>query len=426
VSGAASAQAIGLPFDEAIAFFRNKLSVPTPRWNTLWRDQHAAAFTVAGAMSADLLADIRAAVDKALAEGGTLAEFRRDFDEIVQRRGWRHKGKPGWRARVIFETNLRTAYAAGAWQQAQDTKDSRPFLRYSAILDNRTRPLHRQWHGTTLPIDHPFWRTHYPPNGWGCRCTVITLSQAQLDARGWKVTDPAPLSGGVPRRVRQPDGTERIEEVPPGVDPAWAYNVGRAAWGERLDRATMDAWARSGAASWKPLGGGDWRSEGRPDVLPATTPRATLGVPAADLAALAAAIERVIGGPTGTLQPPAGPAAHVTAAALAEHLDINRAVFVPLLREVVEDPQEQWLSFERHELTGKVVLRQRFVSRLALGPDRGFVAVAQVVAGRLEAWTFVPIRRANELGRSRIGTLVWAREEEGDRTEPTGGPPDDG
>jgi SPP1 gp7 family putative phage head morphogenesis protein len=240
VSGAASAEAIGLPFDEAIAFFRRKLSVPTPRWDTLWRDQHAAAFTVAGAMSADLLADLRASVDKALAEGGTLAEFRREFDAIVQRHGWRHKGKPGWRARTIFETNLRTAYAAGSWQQAQDTKAERPFLRYSAILDNRTRPLHRRWHGTILPIDHPFWRTHYPPNGWGCRCTVITLSQAQLDARGWRVTDPAPASGGVPRRVRQPDGTERIEEVPPGVDPAWAYNVGEANLRWRAARVMAD------------------------------------------------------------------------------------------------------------------------------------------------------------------------------------------
>ncbi len=223
-----SAEGIGLPPAEAIAFFRRKLNVGTETFRDLQREQHAVAFTVAGAMGADLLADVRGAVDKAIAGGGTLGEFRAEFDQIVQRHGWRHRGKPGWRARVIFETNLRTAYAAGAWRQIQQTKAERPYLRYAAILDQRTRPLHRRWHGTIRPVDDAFWRTHYPPNGWRCRCSVITLDADQLREMGWQVTDPPPPSGGVPTRVRQADGTDRIESVPPGVDPAFAYNVGEA------------------------------------------------------------------------------------------------------------------------------------------------------------------------------------------------------
>jgi uncharacterized protein with gpF-like domain len=34
-------------------------------------------------------------------------------------------------------------------------------------MDGRTRPMHAAWHNTVLPFDHPFWKTHYPPNGWG-------------------------------------------------------------------------------------------------------------------------------------------------------------------------------------------------------------------------------------------------------------------
>lgn len=97
------------------------------------------------------------------------------------------------RLRIIYDTNLRMNHAAGEWAKIQRTKQFAPFLRYVAILDGRTRPLHRGWHGTILPVDHAFWKTHYPPNGWRCRCTVQQLSQMDLDDFGYQVS-PDPLS----------------------------------------------------------------------------------------------------------------------------------------------------------------------------------------------------------------------------------------
>ncbi|MGT4071588.1 UNVERIFIED_CONTAM: F protein, partial [Aeromonas hydrophila] len=58
-----------LPFEEAIAFFRQKLDMPSERWADVWRDAHNRAFIVAGATKTDLLADLRGAVDKAISEG---------------------------------------------------------------------------------------------------------------------------------------------------------------------------------------------------------------------------------------------------------------------------------------------------------------------------------------------------------------------
>ncbi|WP_432757051.1 phage head morphogenesis protein [Burkholderia glumae] len=56
-----------------------------------------------------------------------------------------------------------------------------------AVLDNRTRPQHRAWSGTLLPVTLGFWRTHYPPYGWNCRCTVRPYSEAEMKAAGKQV-----------------------------------------------------------------------------------------------------------------------------------------------------------------------------------------------------------------------------------------------
>lgn len=226
-----------VPFREAIDFFRQKGMVLTDRWPELWQEQHQVAFTVAGVAHMQMLADIRAAVDRAIATGTTLADFRRDFDEVIRTHGWTLRGTPGWRSRVIFETNLRTAYAAGRWAQIERLQAARPFIRYSAVLDNRTRPLHRDWHGTILPVQHPWWNTHFPPNGWRCRCTVISLAQRDLDRRGWKVTDPAP---SLSMRQVAVEGRGTIE-VPVGIDPGFGYNPGKGAVARQAEAVAQRA-----------------------------------------------------------------------------------------------------------------------------------------------------------------------------------------
>jgi len=164
-----SAEYLNLPFDEAIAFFREKLNMPTATWKTLWKEQHARAFSVAGAMQDELLEDLRAAVDKGVADGMTLAGFRKDFDEIVQKFGWVYNGGKGWRTAVIFNTNLSVAYATGNYRQMMDPDvlKARPYLRYVGSSATHPRPEHQAWANTILPADHPWWDTHYPPNGWG-------------------------------------------------------------------------------------------------------------------------------------------------------------------------------------------------------------------------------------------------------------------
>ncbi len=225
-----------LPFREAIAAFRRRSGnlVNTDGWPEIWQDEHSAQFTVARSIGYDITGDIAGALDKALSEGTTIADFSKQLVPLLKSKGWwgRVERPDGTnvqlgsyrRLTTIFNVNMRVSYAAGRWAQIQRTKEDLPYLMYSAVLDSRTRPAHRAWHGTILPVDHPWWRDHYPPCGWNCRCSVIQLTAAAARRRGITETPPS----GPPKRWFNPSTGQTIE-VPYGIDPGWAHNVGMAA-----------------------------------------------------------------------------------------------------------------------------------------------------------------------------------------------------
>ena len=215
----------GRPFDEAIAFFRAKLMLPTEHWDDLWGMLHTKAFTVAGAMQKELLSDFQGAVDAAIAEGTSLGEFRKTFDELVERYGWVYKGGRNWRSKVIYETNLRTSYQAGRYQQMidPDVTAMRPYWQYRHGGSSHPREQHLGWDGTVLPWDDPWWDTHYPPNGWGCKCFVVTLGPRDMERMGKDGPDTAPETRY--RTIETRDGAKI--RVPEGIDPGWDYNVGQ-------------------------------------------------------------------------------------------------------------------------------------------------------------------------------------------------------
>lgn len=211
-----------LGFGEQIAFLRDKLDIPTERWTDVWQSAHDRGFMVAGAMGEDLLKDLHAAVLKAIEQGTTLAQFREDFDGIVAKHGWTGWTGEGseagraWRTRVIYETNIRTSYAAGRYQQLQAIKSRRPYWRYRHN-DTVTHPReqHQAWDGLIIRADDPWWQTHYPPNGWGCRCYVESLADRDLRRLGLDGPNDAP-----------DDGVDPDTGMPVGVDPGWGYAPG--------------------------------------------------------------------------------------------------------------------------------------------------------------------------------------------------------
>lgn len=92
---------------------------------------------------------------------------------------------------TIYRTESTVAYHAGRWQQDRSRDDVWGY-RYVTMRDDRVRPGHAAMDKTTLPWDDMFWLTHWPPNGWRCRCQVVTLYRKNKIVRpgpGAKVDD---------------------------------------------------------------------------------------------------------------------------------------------------------------------------------------------------------------------------------------------
>ena len=230
-----SATGAALPFRQAIAFFRGKLSLPTETWTDIWQEHHDVAFVVAGAARDDLLSDLRAGVGE-FVEGGTRREFGKRFDAAVEKHGWDYKGGRDWRVRTIAHTNIRQARRAGSYAQQTAQAAHMPWWRYRhSPASEDPRQEHLAWDGLVLRHDDPWWRTHYPMNGWGCNCYVEALADGDLKRIG-KTPDEAPPVNM--RRVTVGRGAAaRIVEAPEGVDPGFGYAPGRQA---ALGRAARD------------------------------------------------------------------------------------------------------------------------------------------------------------------------------------------
>lgn len=213
------------PFPEQLEFFRQKLNLPTEHYDDILRDAHDRAFVVAGATKADLLNDFREAIERAEAGQITFSQWKKDFRKIVEKNGWQGwtgsdtKAGRAWRARVIYQTNLATSYAAGRYAQMDhpDVVKRRPYLKY-LHNDNvlHPRPLHLSWNGLVLAREDPWWQAHRPPNGYGCQCRIVAVTADEY--HGQK----APEDGA----YIKVDRYGQKHEIPAGVDYGFDYTPG--------------------------------------------------------------------------------------------------------------------------------------------------------------------------------------------------------
>lgn len=224
---------------EVIDYFDRRPSVPTFDWRDIAAHEHALAHTVAKTAGFEILGDLRNAIRKAVVDRMPFDQFRAELEPLLKQKGWwglkrridpatkqpvlAQLGSPR-RLQIIHWANVHSAHAAGEWARVQQNREFLPWLTYVASVSERKRPLHMSWVGTTLPVDDPWWRTHYPPNGWNCKCSVRQIGDREAGRLHQEFgRDKAP---SLDERDWLNRRTGETEKIPAGIDPGWQNNPG--------------------------------------------------------------------------------------------------------------------------------------------------------------------------------------------------------
>lgn len=228
---------------EVIRYFEQKSLKPAFSWQDVWAEEHAYAFTVAKAVDLELLTLFQTSIQKAIQDGQGFETWRQGLIPELQRLGWYGKRQVddptgAWKSKVvdfswparlqtIFWANVRPARAAGQWERIQRTKRGLPYLLYVRTASVEPRQQHLAWVGTILPVDHDFWKTHFPPNGWGCKCSVRQITRMEYERLkgqdGYSIEPPT-----IEMRPWTNARTGEVTWVPVGIDPGWGTNPGLA------------------------------------------------------------------------------------------------------------------------------------------------------------------------------------------------------
>lgn len=122
--------------------------------------------------------EMKEAANLLLDEQGSLKTFERFSNDAQTLNAAYNKNY----LRTEYNFTVQSAQMAAKWEEQQDDGGGRYLLQYRTAGDTKVRKAHRELEGITLPPDDPFWDKYYPPNGFGCRCTVAKVRSAKYPA----------------------------------------------------------------------------------------------------------------------------------------------------------------------------------------------------------------------------------------------------
>ena len=176
-----------VPHTEAAKLIKDKPAVGRSVFDQMLPEIKARAFTIAG--TEGIANVLQAARDQIadLLQGGDWNKIKHDianeispFIDDVTKTEAENLAAAEARAELLLRTHGFQAYSACNERVIEAQKDVFPFCEYVTVGDDRVRASHAALDGKIVPTNSPFWKTHTPPWGWGCRCQKVPRTAADV------------------------------------------------------------------------------------------------------------------------------------------------------------------------------------------------------------------------------------------------------
>lgn len=164
-----------LSFKSTTKFLKKRAELSEEQAFKLTQQYSAEAIRIIPKLKGAIDKALRVQIDSIVSQGLTTRD-----GIIALRKSYKAIGllpKSNHAIETIFRTQTQIAYSAGRWdaEQAPEIQEILWGYKYVTVGDDRVRDDHAAFDGVTLPKDDPFWDTAYPPNGFNCRCQVISV-----------------------------------------------------------------------------------------------------------------------------------------------------------------------------------------------------------------------------------------------------------
>lgn len=173
-------------YDEAVRMLRDKGVISPDEFKEASAAIKAASFSVQRIERLNALFAIKDSILLAVQHGLVFEDWAALLDEV-----WKTHGVTPLaphHLKTIYRTNMGSAYEIASDEATRGD----PWVwgyEYSGILDGRESDICRPFFGVKRKKDDPFWATARPLNHYNCRCTLITLTQYDVEELGVKETE---------------------------------------------------------------------------------------------------------------------------------------------------------------------------------------------------------------------------------------------
>lgn len=175
---------LDLPWVEAIEYFKRRGLVRATDFETLLAGYAQRAAVARQLMLEQVQAETMNYLLEAIEKGGTYPEFAAQIGTMTENLGLT-PANPTY-LQMVFRTNVQSAYGAGRYRAITNPEvmSDRPFVQYRTVRDARVREEHKVLDGKVYASADPLWHNIAPPNGYNCRCSMVTMTRVEAEAAG--------------------------------------------------------------------------------------------------------------------------------------------------------------------------------------------------------------------------------------------------